>query len=87
MLTLQKIRTRYTGATNRRGATIRATGRMGSVTVPYDYAATDPHEVAVRALLGYDLSARGDSVARVGQTRSGRGYVYALATLTREVNA
>ena len=87
MLKLSKIRTRYTGATNTRGATIRATGPMGSVTIPYDYAATDPHEVAVRALLGYDLSAWGDSVARVGSTRSGRGYVFALATLTREVSA
>jgi hypothetical protein len=87
MMKVTRIRTKYTGATNRRGASIRAFGPMGSVTVPYDYAATDPHEVAVRALLGYDLAAWGDSVARVGQTRSGRGYVFALVTLAREVSA
>jgi len=87
MMKVTQIRTKYTGATNRRGASIRAFGPMGSVTVPYDYAATDPHESAVRALLGYDLSAWGDSVARVGSTRSGRGFVFALVTMAREVNA
>jgi len=75
-----KIRTKYTGATNTRGAVIKASyvGQRGSVTIPYDYASTDVHRDAVVALLGFDPESWGDGLVRGRATRSGRGWVFHL---------
>lgn len=49
---MQAIETKYLGATAYRGSRIKATTQGGeSVTVPFDYASSDPHGEAVKALL------------------------------------
>lgn len=48
---MKAILTRYKGPTNARGSRIIATAEGGHrLTVPYDYGASNPHEVAARAL-------------------------------------
>lgn len=47
------VRTRKLPATDTQGARIRAKSDAGKqVTISYPYAAHDPHEAAVRALVG-----------------------------------
>ncbi len=48
---MQAITTKYLGPTDTRGARIKARCQAGSVTVPFEYGATDPHDVAALALL------------------------------------
>jgi hypothetical protein len=70
------IFTKYLGATNTRGSRIKATASCGpTVTVPYDHAAKDPHNVAARALAAR-LGASG--TWHRGPSLDGRGYVYVL---------
>lgn len=49
----QAIETRYFGATNTKGARIKARAFGGSATVPYDYALDHPenHKAAADALI------------------------------------
>ena len=48
---MKAILTRYKGPTDARGSRIIATAEGGHrITIPYDYGASDPHEVAAVAL-------------------------------------
>lgn len=48
---MKAIMTKYHGPTNTRGSRISASDGDGNrVTVPFDYAARDPHDVAALAL-------------------------------------
>jgi len=53
MYTSQAIVTRYLGATNHRGARIKATCDRGSITIsyPYDKSGAECHREAVEALV------------------------------------
>ena len=48
---MQAIRTNYIPATNYRGSRIKAQCERGSITVPFDHGAHDPHVMAVHTLL------------------------------------
>ncbi len=48
---MQAIRTNYIPCTNTRGSRIKASCERGSITVPFDHGAHDPHEVAAVALV------------------------------------
>lgn len=61
------IRTTYKGPTDTLGSRITARYRGRQLTVPYDYAASDPHAVAAEAVAGAP-------VERVGELT--RGYRY-----------
>lgn len=70
-----QVRTRYTGATDTKGSRITAMTHSTQLTVPYDYAASDPHVSAVQALLrsmGYPE--RGAMIELAKETAT--GYVY-----------
>ena len=45
-----QITTRYHGPTDTRGSRITANALGRRATVPYDYAAKDPHAIAAQAL-------------------------------------
>lgn len=47
-----RIRTKYYGPTDDRGARITARGGGRSATVPYDHSASDPHRIAAEQLAG-----------------------------------
>jgi hypothetical protein len=48
---MQAIQTKYLPPTNSRGSRIKAWCDRGSITVGYDHGASNPHKVAVEALL------------------------------------
>ena len=72
---MKAILTKYHGPTNTRGARISATDGDGNrVTVPYDFAARDPHDEAALVL----CRKMGWSGALVrGGLKSGNVYVWA----------
>jgi hypothetical protein len=47
----QAILTKYLPRTNYRGSRIKATCDRGSITVPYDHGASNPHKEAALALV------------------------------------
>lgn len=71
---MKTIRTHYWGPTERHGARIKATDSdWNRITVPYDHAAANPHDVAAVALcrkMGWS-----GTLVR-GSMWSGSGYVY-----------
>jgi hypothetical protein len=76
----QAIITKYLGPTNSRGARVKATAQVGSVTVGWDYAlnAEQNHERAMEA-----LAAKFDwpmSRFAGGATPDGRGYAFVDVT-------
>ena len=74
---MQAIITKYLGPTNYHGARIKATCQAGSVTVPFDYAAKEPHDVAaiaLRAKLGWEKDSYGRMVR--GALPDGKGNCY-----------
>ena len=78
--------TRYYGPTNHRGARIKVTWGGESVTVPYDYAANNAHESAVRYAITKWVR-KVLSLESVAPTESGRGTVYLVTHADREVTA
>ena len=48
---MQAITTKYLGPTNHNGSRILAKCQAGRLTVPYEYGARDPHDVAAMALI------------------------------------
>ena len=70
---MKTIRTHYWGPTERHGARIKATDSdWNRITVPYDHAAANPHDVAAVAL----CRKMGWSGTLVRGSMSGTGYVY-----------
>jgi len=69
----QAIETKYLGATNTKGARIKATAWAGSVTLPYDHAlsAEKNHKKAAFALL---LKLRWNGTYAQGANVKGDGY-------------
>ena len=47
----QAIITKFIGATNTRGARIKASAWAGSVVIPYDYSGDEAHRQAASALI------------------------------------
>jgi hypothetical protein len=74
---MQAIVTKFLGPTNHRGARIKAKCQAGAITVPYDHAVHEPHDVAaiaLRAKLGWD-DGRFSKMAR-GSLPDGTGNCY-----------
>ncbi len=70
------IRTRYAGPTNTRGSRIIVSWSGRRRVIPFDYAATYPHVVAVSAALGMDAD-----VWPRGVDRKTGGYVFLAPVL------
>lgn len=66
----QAITTKFLGATNTRGARIKATSWLGSVTVGYDYAleTNENHLAAIKALLAKISKEREVNFKILGET-------------------
>lgn len=79
--------TRYYGPTNYRGSRIKVTWGSEHVTMPYDHAANNAHESAVREAFARKWGRRVLSIDSVASTESGRGTVYLVALADREVSA
>lgn len=80
---MKVIRTHYWGPTERHGARIKATDSdWNRITVPYDHAAANPHDVAAVALcrrMGWSGTLVRGSMSGTTLVRgsmSGTGYVY-----------
>lgn len=77
---MQAIVTKYHGPTNYRGSRISAKADAGRVTVPYDHAESNPHDVAALALcskLGWNC----DLVEGEMPDNSGNCYVILPGTM------
>lgn len=74
---MKAIRTHYWGPTERHGARIKATDAdWNRITVPYDHAAANPHDVAAVALCRRMGWSGGTLVRGSMSGMSGAGYVY-----------